>query len=59
MELSVELNLELSIEADKGAVEAHHLGVGGGEGAVNHEWCDVRNIFGNMEFSQAICSRTI
>ena len=37
MELSVELNLELSIEADKGAVEAHHLDVGGGEGVVNHE----------------------
>ena len=37
MELNAELNPELGIEADKGAVEAHHLDVGGGEGAVNHE----------------------
>ena len=37
MELNVELNPALGIEADKGAVEARRLGVSGSEGAVKHE----------------------
>ena len=37
MEPNVELQPELGIEAEKGAVEAHHLGVNGGEGAVDPE----------------------
>ena len=37
MELNVKSNPELGIEAEKGAVEAHHLGVSGGEGAVDPE----------------------